>query len=181
MLGAGVFAAFGPAARAAGSGLLLALAVSAFIAFCNATSSAELAAIYPQAGGTYVYGRERLGRFFGFLAGWGFVVGKIASCAAMAITFAAYAAPGHERPVAVAAVVLLTAVNTQGIQRTAALTRVSAAVRWMPCVLIAVSRTTAATATGFCASGAAYAAKVIAIAAQLATFPTTNPHPARKP
>jgi APA family basic amino acid/polyamine antiporter len=58
------------------------------------------------------------------LAGWGFVVGKIASCAAMAITFAAYAAPGYERPVAVAAVVLLTAVNTQGIQRTAALTRV---------------------------------------------------------
>jgi APA family basic amino acid/polyamine antiporter len=124
MLGAGVFAAFGPAAQAAGSGILLALALAAFVAFCNATSSAELAAIYPQAGGTYVYGRERLGRFYGFLAGWGFVVGKIASCAAMAITFAAYAAPGAEKPVAVAAVVVLTAVNTQGIQRTAALTRV---------------------------------------------------------
>ncbi len=95
MLGAGVFAAFGPAAEAAGSGILLALALAAFVAFCNATSSAELAAIYPQAGGTYVYGRERLGRFYGFLAGWGFVVGKIASCAAMAITFAAYAASGR--------------------------------------------------------------------------------------
>jgi basic amino acid/polyamine antiporter, APA family len=124
MLGAGVFAAFGPAAQAAGSGILLALALAAFVALCNATSSAELAAIYPQAGGTYVYGRERLGRFYGFLAGWGFVVGKIASCAAMAITFAAYAAPGYEKPVAVAAVVVLTAVNTQGIHRTAALTRV---------------------------------------------------------
>ncbi len=52
MLGAGVFAAFGPAAEAAGSGILLALALAAFVAFCNATSSAELAAIYPQAGGT---------------------------------------------------------------------------------------------------------------------------------
>jgi APA family basic amino acid/polyamine antiporter len=124
MLGAGVFAAFAPAAQAAGSGILLALALAAFVAFCNATSSAELAALYPQAGGTYVYGRERLGRFYGFLAGWGFVVGKIASCAAMAITFAAYAAPGHERTVAVAAVVVLTLVNTQGIHRTAALTRV---------------------------------------------------------
>ena len=124
MLGAGVFAAFGPAADAAGSGILLALAIAAFVAFCNATSSAELAALYPQAGGTYVYGRERLGRFYGFLAGWGFVVGKSASCAAMALTFAAYAAPGAEKPVAVAAVVVLTAVNTQGIQRTAALTRV---------------------------------------------------------
>ena len=42
----------------------------------------------------------------------------------MAITFAAYAAPDAQKPVAVAAVVVLTAVNTQGIQRTAALTRV---------------------------------------------------------
>ena len=98
MLGAGVFAAFGPAAQAAGSGILLALAVAAFVAFCNATSSAELAAIYPQAGGTYVYGRERLGRFYGFLAGWGFVAGKTASCAAMALTFAAYAAPSVAQP-----------------------------------------------------------------------------------
>lgn len=124
MLGAGVFAAFAPAARAAGSGILLALAVAALVAYCNATSSAQLAALYPQAGGTYVYGRERLGPFFGFLAGWGFVVGKIASCAAMAITFAAYAAPGAERPAAVAAVIVLTVVNTQGIERTAGLTRV---------------------------------------------------------
>jgi len=128
MLGAGVFAAFAPAARAAGSGILLALAVAAFVAYCNATSSAQLAALYPAAGGTYVYGRERIGPFFGFLAGWGFVVGKIASCAAMAITFGAYAAPGTERPVAVAAVVVLTVVNTQGIHRTAALTRVIVAV-----------------------------------------------------
>ncbi len=42
----------------------------------------------------------------------------------MALTFAAYAAPDAQKPVAVAAVVVLTAVNTQGIHRTAALTRV---------------------------------------------------------
>lgn len=123
MLGAGVFAAFAPAARAAGSGILIALAVAAFVAYCNATSSANLAALHPQAGGTYVYARIRLRRSLGFLAGWGFVAGKVASCAAMAITFAAYAAPGAERPVAVGAVVVLTAVNTQGIHRTAFLTR----------------------------------------------------------
>jgi catechol 2,3-dioxygenase-like lactoylglutathione lyase family enzyme len=45
------------------------------------------------AGGTYVYGRERLGEWWGYVAGWGFVVGKTASCAAMALTFAAYVAP----------------------------------------------------------------------------------------
>ena len=94
MIGAGVFSAFGPAARAAGSGLLIALALAAGVAYCNAVASAQLAAEYPTSGGTYVYGRERLGEWWGFLAGWGFVVGKTASCAAMALTFAAYAVPG---------------------------------------------------------------------------------------
>ena len=105
MIGAGVFAAVGPAAEAAGSGLLIGLAIAAAVAYCNATSSAELAAVYPASGGTYVYGRERLGPFWGYLAGWGFVVGKTASCAAMALTVGAYAAPTWQRPIAVAAVV----------------------------------------------------------------------------
>ncbi|HCS58946.1 MAG TPA: amino acid permease, partial [Gordonia polyisoprenivorans] len=106
MIGAGVFVVMGPAAAAAGSGLLIGLAIAAIVAYCNATSSAQLAAVHPESGGTYVYGRERLGEWWGFLAGWGFVIGKTASCAAMALTFAAYAAPpGWERPVALAAVV----------------------------------------------------------------------------
>jgi len=128
MIGAGVFAAFGPAARSAGTGLLVGLALAAVVAYCNATSSAQLAAVYPTSGGTYVYGRERLGDWWGFLAGWGFVIGKTASCAAIALTFAAYAAPGFERPVAVAAVVALAAVNYRGITRTARLTRILVAV-----------------------------------------------------
>jgi APA family basic amino acid/polyamine antiporter len=82
MIGAGVFAAFTPAAQAAGNGLLIGLVVAAFVAFCNATSSAQLAAVYPVSGGTYVYGRERLGEWWGFVAGWSFIVGKTASCAA---------------------------------------------------------------------------------------------------
>lgn len=124
MIGAGVFAAFAPAAEAAGTGLLLGLALAALVAYCNATASAQLAAQYPTSGGTYVYGRERLGPWWGFLAGWGFVVGKTASCAAMALTFAAYAAPdGWQRPVAVTAVVVLAAVNYRGVTRTARLTR----------------------------------------------------------
>ena len=125
MIGAGVFAAFAPAAAAAGAGLLIGLAVAAVVAYCNATSSAQLAAQYSTSGGTYVYGREQLGEWWGFLAGWGFVVGKTASCAAMALTFAAYAAPASwQRPVAVAAVVALATVNYRGVTRTARLTRV---------------------------------------------------------
>ncbi|WP_284981403.1 APC family permease [Arthrobacter sp. efr-133-TYG-118] len=124
MIGAGVFAAFTPAAAAAGSGLLIGLVVAAVVAFCNATSSAQLAAAYPTSGGTYIYGRERLGPWSGYLAGWGFVIGKTASAAAMAMTFAAYAAPpGWERPVAIAAVVVLAVVNYHGVTRTAGLTR----------------------------------------------------------
>lgn len=124
MIGAGVFAAVGPAAAAAGAGLLISLAIAAFIAYCNAGSSAQLAAVYPQSGGTYVYGRERLGPFWGYLAGWGFIVGKTASCAAMALTFGAYAAPDIGRPLVVAAVIVLTAVNYFGVHNTARLTRV---------------------------------------------------------
>lgn len=123
MIGAGVFAAFAPAARAAGSGLLLGLAAAAVVAYCNAMSSARLAALYPASGGTYVYGRERLGPFWGYLAGWSFVVGKTASCGAMALTIGAYVWPEQQRAVGVAAVVALTAVNYAGVQKAAWLTR----------------------------------------------------------
>jgi APA family basic amino acid/polyamine antiporter len=75
-----------------------------------------------------VYGRERLGEFWGYLAGWSFVVGKTASCAAMALTVGTYVWPGQANAVAVAAVVALTAVNYGGVQKSAWLTRVIVAV-----------------------------------------------------
>jgi basic amino acid/polyamine antiporter, APA family len=128
MLGAGVFAAFAPAAAAAGAGVLPALALAALVAYCNATSSARLAARHPRSGGTYVYGRERLGDFWGHLAGWSFVVGKTASCAAMALTAGAYLRPERAGAVAVAAVVALTAVNCFGVRKSLWVTRVIVAV-----------------------------------------------------
>jgi APA family basic amino acid/polyamine antiporter len=124
MIGAGVFAAFAPAAAAAGSGLLIGLALAAVVAYANATSSAQLAAQFPTSGDVRLRpGDDR--PVVGFFAGWSFVIGKTASCAAMALTFASYAAPaGWEKPVAVAAVLVLAAVNTVGVTRTAALTKV---------------------------------------------------------
>lgn len=125
MIGAGVFSAFAPAAAVAGTGLLIGLGIAAVVAFCNATASAQLAAAHPTSGGTYAYGRAELGDWWGFVAGWSFVIGKLASCAAMALTFAAYAAPpGWERPVAILAVAALVTVNCFGVTRTAQLTRV---------------------------------------------------------
>jgi APA family basic amino acid/polyamine antiporter len=113
MIGAGVFAVWSPAAEAAG-----------IVAFCNATSSAQLAAVHPESGGTYVYGRRQLGAGWGHLAGWGFVVGKTASCGAMALTVGGYLWPQQDRAVAVAAVVGIVAVNIGGLSRTVAVTRV---------------------------------------------------------
>src|SRR3954471_12345692 len=127
MMGAGVFAVWAPAAGAAGVGLLIGLLLAALVAHCNATASAQLAAVYPVSGGTYVYGRERLGQWWGFLAGWAFVVGKTASCAAMALTFASYAVDGSrwaQRLVAVVAVAAIAALNYRGVTRTAQLTRI---------------------------------------------------------
>ncbi|MYQ47996.1 amino acid permease [Streptomyces sp. SID4985] len=128
MIGAGIFASLAPAARAAGSGLLIGLAIAAVVAYCNATSSARLAALYPASGGTYVYGRERLGEFWGYLAGWAFVVGKTASCAAMALTVGSYVWPGQAHAVAVTAVVALTVVNYVGVHKSALLSRIIVAV-----------------------------------------------------
>lgn len=122
-MGAGVFTAWAPAATAAGDGLLIGLAIAAVVAFCNATSSAQLAAIYPESGGTYVYGRRQLGAGWGHAAGWGFVVGKTASCAAMALAVGAYVAPDSARIVSLATVALVTAVNIGGLSRTVAVTR----------------------------------------------------------
>ncbi|MEV0991015.1 APC family permease [Streptomyces sp. NPDC049949] len=154
MVGAGIFAALAPAAGAAGpagGALLAALAVAALIAYCNAHSSARLAARHPASGGTYVYGRERLGPFWGYLAGWGFVIGKTASCAAMALTVGAYVWPGRQHAVAVAAVVALTAASYGGVQKSARIARV---------IVAAVLAVLTAVAVGCLTSGAADAGRL---------------------
>ncbi len=124
MLGAGVFSVFAPAALGAGAWLPVAILIAGLVAYCNAISSARLAARHPENGGTYVYGRERLGELWGYLAGWSFVVGKTASCAAMALTFGAYVLPEYAKPIAVAAVVALAAVNYRGARRSTLVVKV---------------------------------------------------------
>ena len=142
MVGAGVFVVWGPATAAAGSLLPLALVLAAVVAWCNASSSAQLAAQYPQAGGTYVYGRQRLGHWPGYLAGWSFVIGKTASCAAMSLAFAAYLVPEPLlRPVGIAIVWGLVLINCLGVTRTALLAKIFA--------VLALAGITAALAVGF--------------------------------
>jgi APA family basic amino acid/polyamine antiporter len=123
MVGAGVFVVLSPAAARAGSLLWAALLVAAAVAAANALAVAALAAVHPASGGAYLYGRRQLGPWRGFLAGWGFVTGKTASCAAMAYTFGLYTAPSHAVPLAIGAVAAVTAVNLRGISRTAGAAR----------------------------------------------------------
>ncbi|MGJ5590174.1 APC family permease [Micrococcus lylae] len=128
MVGAGAFTALGLAAALTGGhagALYLALGLAAVVATCNALSTAQLATVHPASGGTYVYGREQLGPWPGFLAGWGFVTGKTASVAAMAATVGLYVFPDDgllARVVGVAAVVVLTVVAVLGATRTAQVT-----------------------------------------------------------
>ncbi|MBP2472739.1 APA family basic amino acid/polyamine antiporter [Crossiella equi] len=128
MVGAGVFSVLGPASAAAGPALLPALALAAVIAYCNADSTMHCALAHPESGGAYLYGRRQLGPLWGNLAGWCFLLGKTASCAAMALTAGRYLWPEHARPVAVAAVLAVTALNYFGVQRSARVARVVVAV-----------------------------------------------------
>lgn len=137
MIGAGIFAAAGPATAAAGTGILIGVLIAGFIAYLNATTMAQLAALYPESGGTYVYGRKQLGRVWGFLAGWGFVIGKLASCTAMALTFAFYAAPNYAKPLAIASVLLLTLVNYLGVKKTAFVTKVLVSIVLLSLAIVA--------------------------------------------
>nr|WP_246401063.1 APC family permease [Jiangella mangrovi] len=135
MIGTGVFVAWQPAAEAAGAWLLTGLAIAAFVAFCNATSTAQLAAVHPQAGGAYHFGRLRLGEVWGALAGYAFVLGKSASCATAALAAGAYLWPSQDLAVALAAVVAVTAVNLAGVTKTA---RVGAVLVGVVVVVLAV-------------------------------------------
>ncbi len=128
MLGAGVFVVWGPAAATAGHWLLAAVALAAVVAVINAASTAQLAVLHPVAGGAYAYGARELGPGWGFLAGLGFVVGKIASVAAMALAIGAYVWPAHVPTVAVVVVACVWALNARGVTRTAWATTVIAIV-----------------------------------------------------
>jgi APA family basic amino acid/polyamine antiporter len=131
---------------AAGDGLLVAVAIAAVVAACNAISSARLARRHSVAGGTYVYGREQLGPVWGYLAGWSFIAGKVASCAAMAFALGSYLWPDHARVGAIVAVVVFTAVNLAGVEKSAAVS--------LPLVIGVVGIVVAATVVMFSGSGA---------------------------
>lgn len=119
MLGAGVFVVFGPAASYAGSLLPLAVITASSVAYLNAMSIAQLARVVTRPGGAYAYGRHYISKNFGFLAGGAFLLGKLGSVAAIALTVAVYLTPDFSAFTAAVAIGVMTLVNILGIERTA--------------------------------------------------------------
>ena len=121
IIGAGIFVVTGIAAGIAGPAFLVGLLIAAIAASCNALSSAQLAAEYPEVGGTYEYGYRVLGAWPGYVAGWMFLASKTAAAGTVALGLAAYLdalLPGLDpRLIAVGAIVAFTALNYFGIRR----------------------------------------------------------------
>lgn len=124
ILGTGIFVSVGLVAGIAHAWTPVAIVIAAFVATCNALSSAQLAAAHPQSGGTYEYGYRLLHPAAGFTAGWMFLCAKSASAATAALGFAGYLLNlfgvenhGIQVGVGVAIVVLLTALVAGGLRR----------------------------------------------------------------
>lgn len=119
MLGAGVFVVFAPAASLAGYLLPVAVLIAGAVAFLNASSVSQLAAKVSRPGGAYSYAQVYLNQNWAFLAGSSFLIGKIASSAAIALAVASYLFPEQRIPVAILSVVAMATINILGINRTA--------------------------------------------------------------
>ena len=92
-IGSGIFRSpAGIAAKLPGPLPLMAVWVAGgLVAICGALTLAEIAGVFPQTGGLYVYIREGWGRLPAFLFGWSeFVVIRAASLGAVSTTFAEY-------------------------------------------------------------------------------------------
>jgi len=119
ILGTGAFVAIGVASGMWGDAVLAAVPLAGVVAVFNGLSSAHLAGRFPVAGGSYEYGYQTLGQWWGFTAGWLFLLAKTASAATAALGVALYLGlPWDRRIVAVAAVVLVTGLVLAGLRRT---------------------------------------------------------------
>jgi len=122
ILGTGAFVAIGVASGMWGDAVLAAIPIAGMVAVFNGLSSAFLAGRFPVAGGTYEYGYETLGPWWGFTAGWLFVAAKTASAATAALGVALYSGiPGDRRVIAVTAVAVVTGLVLSGLKRTVAI------------------------------------------------------------
>ena len=124
MIGTGVFLKTAVMAQEAGSPLyvLLAWLVAGILSFMGALAYAELGCLFPAAGGEYVFLRKAYGPLTGFLYGWTrFWIaspGSIAAYAIGTVTFLESFLPltMHRSEIAIAIIVVFTALNCFSVQ-----------------------------------------------------------------
>ena len=137
IIGSGIFRV--PSGIAADTGNLTGIALvwilGGIVALFGALSIAELAAMYPAAGGPYVYLREAYGRPLAFLFGWMFLLTQPISWAAQALMFSEYLGffvpiPQFTQHLAAAAlIVLVAAANYRSVTLGAAIQNLSTAAK----------------------------------------------------
>jgi amino acid transporter len=158
MIGSGIFRVPSATAAQVGTpgGMMLVWVVGGLVALCGALTIAELAALYPRAGGIYVYLNEAYGSLTAFLVGWLFLVIAPASIGAVALVFAEYlgrlfpALHDQTRLVAAVAVILVAAWNYRSVRFGAAIQNLSSTSK----VLAILGLTAAAFLSGHRGEGA---------------------------
>lgn len=118
VLGTGAYVSIGIAAGQWGDAIIYAIPLAGVVALCSGLSSAHLAGRYPIAGGTYEYGYRTLGPYWGFAAGWLFILAKTASAASAALGFSIYLGLGDPRMIAISATLIMTVLVAVGLRRT---------------------------------------------------------------
>ena len=119
MIGAGLFNNIAPTAKVSSYSAILGLLLASTLAFANASSSAQLASLYPQAGGTYLYAKNVLGDSAANIAGFVFIIGKTVSCIAIALTLGNYLSPVNSKEFAVLLSFVVFLIGFTGIHKTA--------------------------------------------------------------
>jgi APA family basic amino acid/polyamine antiporter len=90
IIGAGIFVILGAAAAVAGPALILSVLIAAVVSLLTGFTAAELSRMYPRSGGVYVFARETLSVFPGFLVGWVWLFSNVVSGATVAVGFGHY-------------------------------------------------------------------------------------------
>tara|TARA_B100001027_G_scaffold174150_1_gene125391 strand:+ start:550 stop:1716 length:1167 start_codon:yes stop_codon:yes gene_type:complete len=132
MIGAGLFYNLAPTSKISSYSSILGLLLASTLAFANASSSAQLASLYPQTGGTYLYANKVLGFIAGNIAGIVFIFGKTVSCVAIALTLGNYISPVYSKELGVALSVIVFTIGYKGITKTASIAK------WLVLIVIAI-------------------------------------------
>ncbi|MGE3961806.1 MAG: APC family permease [Dehalococcoidia bacterium] len=141
ILGAGIYVLIGAATELAGATVWASFIIGAVLAAATGLSYAELASMFPHAGGTATFAREAFGARAGFVIGWLLEVMAVLAAAAVAIGFGNYAQSmtGVAPAVSAAALLLVMGgVAWLGVRETVAVTVVLTLIEAMGLVVVVV-------------------------------------------